>query len=254
MEEWREMLRDDPLTLYHHGIKGQKWGVRRYQNPDGSLTSAGEERYMHKLDRIAYDENRIEAQKQQAEHYEKKAQQVQQKAKDNIEKRGNDNVVKKVANKIEKDSANRKASNLRNKEEAHEYKQKSAEKDLVKAKAKLEKAMAKDDSKDDRRRFRQFTNELVDSHNPTAKQIRKELRKELKSYEKEMKDTGQSYYKTTQNDVGYFKNPDKSYTIAIRDGRGNRVKDLVTHRIDDYGNSSWEKHYDDTRYHKKQRK
>ena len=31
--------------LYHHGIKGQKWGVRRYQNEDGSLTPAGEKRY-----------------------------------------------------------------------------------------------------------------------------------------------------------------------------------------------------------------
>lgn len=30
--------------LYHWGIKGQKWGVRRYQNPDGSLTSAGRKR------------------------------------------------------------------------------------------------------------------------------------------------------------------------------------------------------------------
>ena len=31
--------------LYHHGIKGQKWGVRRYQNEDGSLTEAGKARY-----------------------------------------------------------------------------------------------------------------------------------------------------------------------------------------------------------------
>lgn len=31
--------------LAHHGIKGQKWGVRRYQNPDGSLTDEGRRRY-----------------------------------------------------------------------------------------------------------------------------------------------------------------------------------------------------------------
>ena len=31
--------------LYHHGIKGQRWGVRRFQNKDGSLTSEGEKRY-----------------------------------------------------------------------------------------------------------------------------------------------------------------------------------------------------------------
>ena len=45
METYRTrwIIRDD--YLMHHGIKGQKWGVRRYQNEDGSLTPEGLKRY-----------------------------------------------------------------------------------------------------------------------------------------------------------------------------------------------------------------
>lgn len=44
---YRGTTSKDPSNdfLMHHGIKGQKWGVRRYQNEDGSLTEAGKERY-----------------------------------------------------------------------------------------------------------------------------------------------------------------------------------------------------------------
>ena len=36
--------------LMHFGVKGMRWGIRRYQNNDGSLTSAGRKRYGENLD------------------------------------------------------------------------------------------------------------------------------------------------------------------------------------------------------------
>lgn len=45
MNDWRE-YQDE---LFHHGIKGQHWGVRRFQNADGTLTTAGQKRYGEKV-------------------------------------------------------------------------------------------------------------------------------------------------------------------------------------------------------------
>ena len=39
--------------LYHHGIKGMKWGIRRYQNKDGSLTPAGKKRIGREYEKTA---------------------------------------------------------------------------------------------------------------------------------------------------------------------------------------------------------
>ena len=47
MEPWRKELYEN--ELYHWGIKGMKWGVRRYQNPDGTLTAAGRKRYASRM-------------------------------------------------------------------------------------------------------------------------------------------------------------------------------------------------------------
>jgi len=42
--EVRKLKSDE---LQHHGVKGQRWGVRRYQNPDGTLTLAGRKRLLN---------------------------------------------------------------------------------------------------------------------------------------------------------------------------------------------------------------
>lgn len=60
MEAWRE-------ELYHHGVQGMHWGVRRYQNYDGSLTAAGRKK-------LAKYDTKIESSKKRNAELKSKAE------------------------------------------------------------------------------------------------------------------------------------------------------------------------------------
>lgn len=92
------------------GIKGQKWGIRRYQNKDGSLTPEGIERY-GSVENLTKDELfRIDYEKDMANYYklkdtrnEKKVAKLTNKLSSKTEKYGIDSEqAKKVSEKLDK--------------------------------------------------------------------------------------------------------------------------------------------------------
>ena len=60
--------------LYHHGVKGQRWGVRRYQNYDGTLTAKGKKRDLKTAGQYKRALNRIDQGLAEEGHYLRKSQ------------------------------------------------------------------------------------------------------------------------------------------------------------------------------------
>ena len=100
--------------LYHHGIKGQKWGVRRFQNEDGSLTGAGERRYYGGSFKGSLNRAKAKIYSVNEKHYSKRGNKIMA----NANKRAKEQMLKKA------DEADKEKQRLKN---DPEYQKKVAE-------------------------------------------------------------------------------------------------------------------------------
>lgn len=84
--------------LYHHGIQGMKWGVRRYQNEDGSLTPEGKVRYGSNAETKTYAKALNSEDKRMAPHKRNLIEATTKR--DRLKKKKDSIVAKKTVNGI----------------------------------------------------------------------------------------------------------------------------------------------------------
>lgn len=93
----------EDYVIYHHGIKGQRWGVRRYQNEDGTRTAAGK-KHEKTLDSYVDNNGKSNAKqeyKQAKKQYKTERKEVRAESKQNAKDiRKNMSVGKKVATTV----------------------------------------------------------------------------------------------------------------------------------------------------------
>ena len=96
----------DEKELLHWGIKGMKWGVRRYQNKDGTLTPAGKKRYNAEMERLKNEEKILknkEATRAKLAKLETKQKEIDERKKALNGDSGKKTVTKKAGDESEPD-------------------------------------------------------------------------------------------------------------------------------------------------------
>ena len=94
----------DEKELLHWGIKGMKWGVRRYQNKDGTLTPAGKKRYNAEMERLKNEEKILknkEATRAKLAKLENKQKEIDERKKALNGDSGKKTVTKKAGDESE---------------------------------------------------------------------------------------------------------------------------------------------------------
>lgn len=102
-----ELMQQDELQ--HHGIPGMKWGIRRYQNKDGSLTAAGKKRYDNEFTKVKAAKAKLAKDKKVLDNKKKTQAKL-----DKLEKAKQDVVAKRKALKEEEQALKNKNKKPKN--------------------------------------------------------------------------------------------------------------------------------------------
>lgn len=105
--------------LRHHGIKGMRWGIRRYQNKDGSLTPAGRKRYDQEIESLKSEKTKL-----QQKHKNLNAQQRMEARKDKL--KADIEAEKEYLKNVGKKSGKSDSSDKQSEETKEPEKKKSA--------------------------------------------------------------------------------------------------------------------------------
>ena len=236
--------------LYHHGVLGQKWGVRRYQNKDGSLTQAGKKRVSKKQKKALEKARKAKQAKAEAAKKAKQAQEEFEIGKKKAIESGSAKDVLKYKGKLTNEELQRAVTRINMEQRLSEISAKETKTGLDKA----ESFMNKVD------RVNKMANKGIDSWNIMAKILNsttdadlplikeegkkkvdkaaenvkkeagKEAKKEAKKAEKEAKKTDNETY--TGEVFGEGTSRRKSNT----ESRGKRYAETII--IDDYADKT----------------
>lgn len=235
--------RDDELQ--HYGIRGQRWGVRRYQNSDGSLTAAGRKRYNQEMEKLEAREKVLKNKQRTANKIAKldaKKKELDEKQREIKEMEGRHkrqareefaakfDKVKDAAEKV-KDTAT-KAKNA-----VDEHKVKKAAKDAIKDAKKAEKEVAKaekDAVKEAKKKAKTNTHDMIEK-----KKLEDMTDAELSAtidrlrLEKTYKQLQSELHETTMGEKLAKQFGDKVVSAAL-DGGGKFIKNAMDKAIDKY--------------------